>query len=104
MEREDRRDFSTPRPLMSLLDLVVTPETAVAHLAGAWARSAGSPSATPVTGDGWSTANKPPGIPVRGSSGKPPWATGATCSNAWLAFFGSEVAQYLAFHNAKEVK
>ena len=32
---EDRRDFLDTAALMSLLDLVVTPETAVAHLAGA---------------------------------------------------------------------
>ena len=32
---EDRRDFLDTAAVMSLLDLVVTPETAVAHLAGA---------------------------------------------------------------------
>jgi hypothetical protein len=34
---EDRRDFLDTAAIMSLLDLVVTPETAVAHLAGALA-------------------------------------------------------------------
>jgi Flp pilus assembly protein TadD len=34
---EDRRDFLDTAAVMSLLDLVVTPETAVAHLAGALA-------------------------------------------------------------------
>src|SRR5262249_32794632 len=32
---EDRRDFLDTAALMSLVDLVITPETAVAHLAGA---------------------------------------------------------------------
>ena len=36
-EIEDRRDFLDTAAVMSLLDLVVTPETAVAHLAGALA-------------------------------------------------------------------
>jgi Flp pilus assembly protein TadD len=34
---EDRRDFLDTAAIMSLLDLVITPETAVAHLAGALA-------------------------------------------------------------------
>ena len=42
---EDQRDFLDTAAVMSLLDLVVTPETAVAHLAGSLAVNSGSPFA-----------------------------------------------------------
>ena len=80
---EDKRDFLDTAAVMSLLDLVVTPETAVAHLAGRLACEPGSPSPTSATGAGWSVETLAPGTRALGYSARPSWAIGTVFSGEW---------------------
>ncbi len=76
--------FMDTAAIMKNLDLVVTSDSAVAHLAGAWACPCGSRCRTCPTGGGCSTARTIPGIPRCDCSAKKRGASGTTCSTAWL--------------------
>ena len=73
---DERRDFLDTAALMSLVDLVVTPETAVAHLAGGLGVRTWVAISKSATGAGWSAATPAHGIPASGSSVRPLTAIG----------------------------
>ena len=69
------------------LDLVVTADTAIAHLAGRWARQSGLRCRFRPIGFGCAIATNLPGIPPRGFSAKPHRTPGRTFSVASPAQF-----------------
>ena len=74
--------FMDTAAVIGNLDLVVTADTAIAHLAGAL----GAPvwlalQSRPTIGGGSAVAKTPPGIPPCASSAKKPSASGPTCSS-----------------------
>ena len=71
------------------LDLVITPDTAVGHLAGALARRSGWPCRWRPIGVGGNIATIPPGIPPCDYSARRPLATGRMYLGAWPTPLGS---------------
>ncbi|HLG70157.1 MAG TPA: tetratricopeptide repeat protein [Chloroflexota bacterium] len=62
-------DFADTAAVVSQLDLVITVDTAVAHLAGAMVNRSGFFCPPHLTGVGWPAADRPNGMSMRGSSG-----------------------------------
>ena len=72
--------FMDTAAVMCSLDLIVTSDTAAAHLAGGWACPRGWPCRARPNGGGSTKAPKIPGTPRCGSSASPPKATGRAFS------------------------
>jgi hypothetical protein len=66
---DELRDFSDSAALIDLMDLVITVDTSVAHLAGRWASRSGYCCRSIPIGDGCSIGRTAPGIRAPGCSG-----------------------------------
>ncbi len=77
--------FMDTAAIIKHLDLVITSDTALAHLAGRWAGLFGSRYLPPRIGAGSETATIRPGIPPCGCSARKPWAIGTASSRRWPA-------------------
>ncbi len=75
--------FMDTAAIIMSLDLVIAPDTAIAHLEGPWAHACGSLSREARTGVGCWVGTTVPGIRRPGSSASAIMETGATWCSAW---------------------
>ncbi len=76
-------DWLQTAAVVSHLDLVIAPDTAIAHLAGRSPGRPGWPWRGPLSGDGWLTAKIAPGIRPCDYSARIGSASGGRCSGGW---------------------
>ena len=84
------RDFGDTAALIEAMDLVISIDTAVAHLAGALAKPVWIMLPFNPTGAGYWAGTTVPGIPRRGCSASQPTETGLAWCARWLSLSPSD--------------